>query len=73
MEPVPPYPQLELWLLTDLVLGELDRLHDTWVDGRAPTSAELFGVADDLRRLRETASFAATVSAFESSTQEPVR
>jgi hypothetical protein len=73
VESVPPYPQLELWLLTDLVLGELDRLHETWMDGRTPTSAELLAVADDVRRLRETASFAATVAAFEEPAQTPVR
>lgn len=72
MEQILPYPQIELRLRIDVVLDELQRLHDGWAAGRAPTSAELRGVADDLRVLGETVAFAAAVATFDAPAFSPV-
>lgn len=65
MDPIAPFPQTELRLRSDVVLGELDRLHAEWAAGRAPTSADLLSVADDLAALREAITFSAVVAAFD--------
>jgi hypothetical protein len=65
VDPTAPFPQTELRLRSDVVLGELDRLHAEWGAGRVPSSADLLAVADDLAALRETITFSAVVAAFE--------
>lgn len=72
MEQIPPYPQTELRLRIDVVLDELQRLHDACAAGRAPTPAELCGLADDLRVLGETVSFASAIAAFDAPAFSPV-
>jgi hypothetical protein len=65
VEPVTAFPQTELRLRTEVVLGELDRLHAEWSAGRTPCSAELIAVADDLAALRDTVEFSAVMAAFD--------
>lgn len=65
MDPIAPFPQAELRLRSDVVLGELDRLYADWTAGRVPSSIELLAVADDLAALRETVTFSAVVAAYE--------
>ncbi|WP_026910983.1 hypothetical protein [Patulibacter minatonensis] len=71
MDQILPFPQTELWLRTTVVLDELDRLHESWLDGRTPTAAEIANVADDLAALRESVEFAGVIAAFEAPAVTP--